>query len=60
MSSTTINPLPAARALEAAGFERKHAEAIAGTVHQAAGTDHEDLATKGGLDNLEARILWSQ
>ncbi len=52
MTATTFNPLAAARALKAAGIEAEHAEAIAGAVHQAAGADRADLATKGDIAAL--------
>ena len=52
MTATTFNPLAVARDLKAAGIEAEHAEAIAGAVHQAAGADRADLATKGDIDAL--------
>ena len=70
MIAGTFNPLEAAQNLEAAGIERKHAEAIAGTVRQAINADRDELATKGDLavlrgdiEALEGRIyraLWIQ
>ena len=52
MSASTFNPLATARDLEAAGVERRQAEAIAEGIRQAAGADRDDLATKGDLDAL--------
>ena len=52
MTASTFNALAAARDLKAAGIEAEHAEAIAGAVHQAAGADRADLATKGDIDAL--------
>ena len=52
MSASTFNPLATARDLEAAGVERRQAEAIAEGMRQAAGADRDDLATKGDLDAL--------
>ena len=56
MTATTFNPLAAARDLKDAGIEAEHAEAIAGAVHQAAGADRADLATKGYIDALKGDI----
>ena len=56
MAAGTFNPLETAHDLEAAGFERRQAEAIAKAI------DHGDdrAATKGDLDTvattLDARI----
>ena len=69
MSATTFNPLTAARELEAAGIERRQAEAIAEGMREAAdaaaGADREALATKtdlaevrADLASLEARLMW--
>ena len=56
MTATTFNPLATARDLEAAGIERRQAEAIAEGMREAAdaaaGADRADLATKGDLDAL--------
>ena len=53
MTATTFNPLAAARDLEAAGIERRQAEAIAEGMREAAdaaaGADRGDLATKADL-----------
>ena len=57
MTANTFDTLSASRALEAAGIERRQAEAIAGTVRQATAADREALATKADLAELEARLL---
>ena len=53
MTATTFNPLATARELEAAGIERRQAEAIAEGMREAAdaaaGADRADLATKADL-----------
>ena len=54
---------PAAHALEAAGIERRQAEAIAEGMREAATADRDELATKTDLATLEARMyraLWIQ
>ena len=51
------------RDLEAAGIERRQAEAIAEGMRRAAGADHAELATKADLAELRAdlyRALWIQ
>ena len=55
----------AARELEAAGIERRQAEAIAEGMRRAAGADRDELATKADLADvradlaaLEARLTW--
>ena len=53
--STTFDTLTAARALEAAGIERRQAKAIACTVRRAAA--RETLATKADLAELESRLI---
>ena len=71
MTAPTFDPLEAVQDLEAAGIERKHAEAIAGTMRQAVSADRGEFATKADLDTavttLEARMtatlyraLWFQ
>ena len=63
MSTATFDTLSTARALEAAGIERRQAEAIADAVRQAVSADRGDLATKADLAGLEARMyraLWIQ
>ena len=69
-AATTFNPLEAARDLEAAGVERKQAEAHAEALRQAATADRDEFATKtdiaelrADLAGLEARMyraLWIQ
>ena len=49
MNAVAFDTLSAARELEAAGIERRQAEAIAGTVRQATIADREALATKADL-----------
>ena len=56
MTTITFNPLAVARDLKDAGIEAEHAEAIAGAVHQAAGADRADLATKADIDALKGDI----
>ena len=46
MASSTFDTLEATRALEAAGVDRKQAEAHAEQLRAAAGTDLDKLATK--------------
>ena len=48
MAATAFNPLEAAQDLEAAGFERRQAEAIAKVVNQS----DERAATKADLDTV--------
>lgn len=47
--ATSFNPLAITRSLEAAGIDRKQAEAIAEATRQAAVADHGQLATKVDL-----------
>ena len=54
MSAVAFGTLTAARDLEAAGIERRQAEAIAGTVRTAADSGREALATKADLAELRA------
>ena len=65
MSTATFDTLTAARELEAAGIERRQAEAIAEGMRRAAGADRDELATKADLAEvradlagLEARLTW--
>ncbi len=55
-ADTTFDALAATRALEAAGMERRQAEAVAETAAQAAASGHGELATKGDLAAVEARL----
>ena len=52
MNAVAFDTLSAARELEAAGIERRQAEAIAGTVRQATIADREALVTKADLVGL--------
>ena len=52
MSATTFNPLEAAQDLEAAGIERKHAEAIARAINRG----DERAVTKADLDTAIAGV----
>ena len=60
MTATTFNPLSAARDLEAAGIERRQAEAIAEGMREAAdaaaGADRDDLATKADLAEVRNEL----
>ena len=63
MTASTFDALAATRDLEAAGIERRQAEAIAEGMRRAAGADHAELATKADLAELRAdlyRALWIQ
>ena len=63
MAGATFNPLAAARDLEAAGVDRKQAEAHAEALRQAATAARDEFATKADLAALEARMyraLWIQ
>ena len=62
MAATTFNPLAAARDLEAAGIERRHAEAIAEGMREAADAaagaergDRAEFATKAGLAHFATK-----
>ena len=56
MTATNFDALQAARDLEAAGVERRQAEAIAASMRDAAGADREQLATKADLAELRADL----
>ena len=56
MTASTFNPLAAARALEAAGIERRQAEAHAEALRQAATADRDEFATKADLDSLRSEL----
>ena len=62
MTATTFNPLATARELEAAGVERRQAEAIAEGMRQAAdaaaNAERADLATKADLAALRSEMRW--
>ena len=55
MSAAAFDTLTAARDLEAAGIERRQAEAIVGTVRTAA-ADRDALATKADLAEIRADL----
>ena len=56
MTAATFDTLTAARELEAAGIERRQAEAIAGTVRTAVAADRDALATKADLAEIRADL----
>ena len=56
MSTATFDTLTAARDLEAAGIERRQAEAIAEGMRRAAEADRGELVTRGEF----YRALWIQ
>ena len=69
MNASTFDTLTAAQDLEAAGIERRQAEAIAEGMRRAASADHAELATKADLTTtvatlrtelatLETRLTW--
>ena len=53
----TFDTREASRELEAAGIERRHAEAIASAMRRAATADHERLATKADLYQVALAIV---
>lgn len=63
MAGTAFNPLAVARDLEAAGVDRRQAEAHAEALRQAATADRDEFVTKADLTALKARMyraLWIQ
>ena len=56
MSTTTFDTLSAARKLEAAGVERRRAEAHAEALREAAGAARDEYATKADLDAAIATL----
>ena len=56
MSTATFDTYTAAKRLREAGFDERQAEAAVSMVRDAAGADHEQLATKADLDALESRV----
>ncbi len=56
MASSAFDTLEATRALEAAGMERRQAEATAGQLRAAAGADRDELATKAEIARVETKI----
>ena len=57
MSSAAFDTLSAARKLEAAGVERRQAEAHAEALRQAISADRDELATKADIADLKADML---
>ena len=67
MGTATFDTLTTARELEAAGVERRQAEAHAEALRRAVSADRDELATKADLAELRAatradlyRALWIQ
>ena len=56
MNATSFDPLETTRDLEAAGIERRQAEAIAGAMRKAATADHAELATKADVAVVKADV----
>ena len=56
MSTTTFDTPSAARKLEAAGVERRQAEAHAEALREAAGAARDEYATKADLDAAIATL----
>ncbi len=57
MPTTTFDTLTAARALEAAGVERRQAEAHAAALRTAIESTRSDLTTQADLAALEIRLV---
>ena len=57
MSTVIFDTLSAARKLEAAGAERRQAEAHAEALRQAISADRGELATKADIADLKADML---
>ena len=57
MNAGAIDTLNVARDLEAAGIERRHAEAHAEALRQAVSADRDELATKTDIADLKADML---
>ena len=57
MSTAAFDTLSAARKLEAAGVERRQAEAHAEALRQAISADRDELATKADIADLKADML---
>ena len=56
MSAAAFDTLRVVRDLEAAGVERKQAEAHAETLRHAVSAGREELATKGDISSVQADI----
>ena len=57
MNAGAFDTLSVARDLEAAGIERRHAEAHAEALRQAVSPDRDDIATKADIADLKADML---
>ena len=57
MNASAFDTLSVARDLEAAGIERRHAEAHAEALRQAVSADRDDIATKADIADLKADML---
>ena len=57
MSASTFDTLRVARDLEAAGVERKQAEAHAEALRQAVTANRDELATKGDIAGVRADLV---
>ena len=57
MSAATFDTLTTARELEAAGVERRQAEAHAEALRRAVSADRDELATKADIDTLRRGTL---
>ncbi len=57
MTASTFDTLAAARDLEAAGVERRQAEAHAAALRTAVESTRHDLATRADLAALETRLV---
>ncbi len=58
MTASAFDPLAAVQALEAAGIDRRHAEAHAAQLRAVANADLERLATKADLDSLRRELRY--
>ena len=56
MTASAFDPLAAVQALEAAGVDRRHAEAHAAQLRAVANADLERLATRADLDSLRREL----
>ena len=56
MNGIAFDTLAAAKALRAAGFEDRQAEAVTGVVRHAVGADRDTLATKADVAALRADL----
>ena len=57
MSTASFDTLTTARELEAAGVERRQAEAHAEALRRAVSADRDELATKADIDTLRRETL---